>query len=176
MAVCPGVPDLETQEKRDRVPAGTYAALYDMGKLEIAHDLRVPTAGLVWDVIKANWGIPLVVVLDRFRLADLQDVVGRGVKLEPRVTRWSEAAADIRALRKYALDGPMSVEPDSRRLIATSLSVAMVKTDDAGSVRLVKKGNNNTSRDDVAAALVLAAGMESRKPTPPKVRSLGVAR
>ena len=176
LAIAPGIPDIEAQEKRDRVPAGTYGALYDMGRLDVAHGLRVPTVGQLWESIRGEWGMPLVVVCDRFRLADIQDVVGYTVKIEPRVTRWSEAAADIRALRKYALDGPMAVEPDSRRLMATSLSAAMVKSDDAGNTRLVKKGQGNTARDDVAAALTLAAGMESRKPTPPKVRSLGVAR
>ena len=42
----------------------------------------------------------------------------------------------------------------------------MVKNDDQGNVRLVKKGTNNTGRDDVAAALVLAAGALSRAPKP----------
>ena len=53
-----------------------------------------------------------------------------------------------------ALDGPLAVDADSQALLATSLSQAMVKSDDAGNTRLVKKGNNNTSRDDVAQALL----------------------
>ena len=77
--------------------------------------------------------------------------------MEPRVSRWSEAAFDIRSLRKLAMDGPLAVDYDSRLLLATSLSKAMVKNDDQGNTRLVKKGTNNTARDDVAAALVLAA-------------------
>ena len=84
-----------------------------------------------------------------------------------RRTRWSEASEDIRALRKGAADGPLSVEPGSRDLLAASLSVATVKSDDAGSVRLVKKSSDNTARDDVAAALVLAAGALARAPTGP---------
>ena len=32
-AVAPGIPDLEEQERRDRVPAGTYGKLYDLGQL-----------------------------------------------------------------------------------------------------------------------------------------------
>ena len=31
-AVAPGIPDLEEQERRDRVPAGTYSKLYDRGR------------------------------------------------------------------------------------------------------------------------------------------------
>ena len=84
----------------------------------------------------------------------------------PRVTRWSEASEDIRAVRKFAADGPLAVEPGSRPLLAASLAAAMVQNDDQGSVRLVKRGTNNTGRDDVAAALVLACGALSRAPAP----------
>ena len=52
----------------------------------------------------------------------------------------------------------MAVAPESRPLLAASLAAAMVKTDDQGSVRLAKRGTNNEGRDDVAAALILAAG------------------
>ena len=69
-----------------------------------------------------------MVVLDRFRLAEFEDAVKRGARLEPRVPRWSESSFDIRALRQMALDGPMAVDEGSQALIATSLSQAMVKT------------------------------------------------
>ena len=51
----------------------------------------------------------------------------------PRVTRWSEASEDIRAVRKIAADGPLACEESSRLLVAASLSAAMVKNDDQGS-------------------------------------------
>ena len=172
-AVAPGIPDLDEQERRDRQPAGTYGKLYDMGQLEIAEGLQVQQPAALWNLIRATWGQPQLVVLDRFRLLEFEDAVGNKVKLEPRVSRWSEAAFDIRALRQMALDGPMSVDLDSQALLKTSLSTATIKTDDAGSFRLVKK-TNNTARDDVAAALVLAAGAAARKPEPPTVRSLGL--
>ena len=44
-----------------------------------------------------------------------------------------------------------------------SLGVAMAASDDAGNVRLLKKGFNNRSRDDVAAALTLAVGEFARR-------------
>ena len=174
-AVAPGIPDLEEQERRDRVPARTYGKLYDMGQLEVAEGLRVQPPVAMWDLIRATWGKPQVVVLDRFRLAEFEDATGNKVRLEPRVSRWSEASFDIRALRQMALDGPMAVDAGSQELLATSLSQAMVKSDDQGNVRLVKKGNNNTSRDDVAQGLVLAAGALARKPKTATVRSLGLA-
>ena len=49
--------------------------------------------------------------------------------------------------------------------------------DDAGNTRLVKKGSNNTSRDDVPAALVLASGVFQRTRAQPKRSAayLGIA-
>ena len=55
-------------------------------------------------------------------------------------------------------DGPLSVEKGSRSILQASLSVAFVKNDDQGSVRLVKKSADNSARDDAAAALLLSAG------------------
>ena len=143
--------------------------------LRLADGLQVPTVAQVWDAIQAEWGRPKHLIVDRFRLKELQDTVKHGVQIEERVTRWSEASEDIRALRRGVKDGPLTVALESRNLIEASLSAAMVKNDDAGSVRLVKNGTNNTARDDVAAALTLAAGAHSRKPVKSGVRSLGLA-
>ena len=173
-AVAPGIPDLEAQEKRDRVPSGTYSKLFDLGQLDVAEGLRVQKPEQLWDMIRETWGKPQLIVLDRFRLPEFQDAVGNKARLEPRVNRWSEAAFDIRALRQQALDGGLAVDVESQALLSTSLSTATVKTDDAGSFRLVKKGTNNTARDDVAAALLLACGALARKPKAATVRSLGL--
>ena len=56
VAVAPGIPSLEEQEKRDRVPAGTYQRLYDGGQLMVADGLRVPTVSQVWEVHKGRMG------------------------------------------------------------------------------------------------------------------------
>ena len=42
------------------------------------------------------------------------------------------------------------------------MSRAVTKTDESGNFRLIKRGTNNIARDDVAAALVLAAGARAR--------------
>ena len=36
LAVAPGIPDLEAQEKRDRAPAGAYRKLAESGRLQVA--------------------------------------------------------------------------------------------------------------------------------------------
>ncbi len=163
IAVAPGIPSIEDQEKRDCVPSGTYQRLVDAGVLLIAKGLRVQPPAQLLGAARERWGTPDVITADRFRIGELRDCVN-GSTVVPRVSRWSESSEDIRALRRYAKDGPLAIERGSRALIAASLSVAMVKSDDAGNVRLLKKGTNNTGRDDVAAALVLGAGLLSRKP------------
>lgn len=175
MAVAPGIPSLETQERRDRQPPGTYTKLRDAAQLTIAEGLRVQPPAALWEMIRTTWGKPQLLVCDRFRLAELEDAVKHGARMEPRISRWSEAAFDIRSLRQMALDGPLSVDEDSRALLATSLSTSVVKSDDQGNTRLVKDGTNNTSRDDVSAALVLAAGAMARRPKRTGIRSLGLA-
>ena len=169
LAVAPGVPDLEAQEKRDRVPAGSYRRLFEGGALMVADGLRVQPPGQLVAAIRERWGRPALIVCDRFRLNELRDCVG-DIQVEPRVVRWSEAAFDIRALRRMAKDGPLSVGKDSRALLTASLAAAMVANDDAGNVRMVKRSSNNLGRDDVAAALALGAGALVRAADRPKTR------
>ena len=115
--------------------------------------MRVQTPAALMDYAIYKWGEPEFILCDRFRLNDLLDWNERHrIPIIPRVTRWSEASEDIRALRKMAKDGPLSVAAEAATLIGASLAVARVKSDDAGSMRLVKRGTNNQSRDDVAAA------------------------
>ena len=146
---------------------GTYRMLYQNGSLMVAEGLRVQPAAQLIDEVFRKWGRPTGISCDRFRVTDLQDCV-RGVSLSTRMTRWSESGEDIRALRKIAGDGPLSVSPGSAALIGASLSAAMVKPDDSGNVRMVKRSTNNLARDDVASALVLGAGVFVRNAGRPR--------
>ena len=78
------------------------------------------------DEILRRWPGLRFVVCDRFRLHDLLDAFGGRATVVPRVTRWSESAADIRAVRQLALDGSLSVEPRSRALMRIALAAAVV--------------------------------------------------
>ena len=157
IAVCPGIPAIAEQERRDRVASGTYQSLVDAGLLTVAEGLRVQPPSELWAAIRAKWGIPASIVCDRFRMPELQDAVREACPIEPRRTRWSEASEDIRALRAYVRDGPFAVVESDRPLLAASLAVCQVKNDDAGSMRIVKS-SNNTARDDAAFALALVGG------------------
>ena len=157
LAIAPGIPDLRAQEKRDRVPRGTYAKLVEGGALAVAEGLRVPGAARLYSALTAAWGRPGRVLCDYFKLAELRDVVNGAAPIVSRRARWSESTFDIGALRKLAADGPLSCAPGSRALITASLSSAKVKLEE-GNMRLVKRDAGNVARDDVAVALVLAAG------------------
>ena len=162
LALAPGIPEMEEQERRDRVPSGLYQRLAISGRLRVADGLRMPPASALWDAVLQEWGQPVLTLCDRFRIYELLDSVGSS-RMEPRVTRWAEAAADIRALRKMVRDGPLSVEQESRNLLTVSMAKARVENDTSGNVRMIKPFNN-VARDDVAAALVLAAGAFVRYP------------
>ena len=164
VAVCPGIPSIGELERRDHVPSGLYQRMVDDGRLLVADDLRVVPPALLWDAMVDAWGYPALVVCDRFRLNELRDTLGASVPIEPRVTQWSSSSEDIRALRKHVKDGPFALVPGATALMITSLSKTLVQSDSSGNVRLLKLGHNNTGRDDVAAALVLASGAFARYP------------
>ena len=173
VALAPGIPSIDEQEKRDRVPRGTYRRLVDNGTLRLAQGRRVQPVKDLIAFTRERWGNASTYIADRFRVPELKDAVN-GSPVTARMTRWSESGFDIRSLRKLALDGPLNVSPESAALITASMAAARVKPDDSGNVRLVKAGTNNTGRDDVAAALVLAAGLFERSmPSRPQWRYRG---
>ena len=92
IAVAPGIPSLAEQERRDRVPTGTYRMLAESGALRVAEGLRVQPPADLMGAAREAWGVPEVVVCDRFRLGELQDCV-KGIPLSPRIARWSEATS-----------------------------------------------------------------------------------
>ena len=159
VALAPGIPSVEAQEKRDRVPKGTYGKLVDEGKLVVAEGLRVQPVEPLMTRVRA-WN-PDLVLCDRFRVGELRDHYHGPVR--ERIARWSEASEDIRGFRQLCLDGPLAPEPESRGLLDASLAASEVATDDQGSQRLIKPDSNRQGRDDVAAAAVLAAGEMVRR-------------
>ena len=174
LALAPGVPSIARQERRDLVPAGTYARLVESGALLLARDREVPRPRQLVDAVVGRWGLPYCVVCDKLKVptlrSDFSDV-GFPAPLVVRRGLWSEANADIFAFRRLAKDGPMAVEGRSRGLLTASLAASMVGPDKHGNLRMEKRGSNNVGRDDVAAAAVLAAGEHVRRPPPRPLRS-----
>ena len=170
IAIAPGTPSIADQETRDRVPRGTYQRLAAAGVLTTDGDRRVPRVTALVDRV-LTWR-PSVIVCDRFRLSELQDAVRGRVPVVPRVQRWSDSSADVRACRRVALDGPLAIAAESRALLSASLAAAKIESDTSGNVRLTKRGTNNQARDDVCAALILACGAHTRRRRGGIVRSM----
>ena len=171
VAVCGGIPSLADREKQDQVTPGTYSRLVDEGRLYVDEGRRIPRPELLVSVIR-EWS-PLQIVCDRFQLDDLKDT-NPPCPIVPRVTRWSEATADIWSFRQLAFDGDLNIGLSSRALLQHSISVTIVKNDESGNCRIVK-ASKNRNRDDVAVALVLASGAKKRLPVPRRLRTVVVA-
>ena len=168
-AVCPGIPDLAERERQDAMPAGLYRRFVDDGVLLIDEGLRMSRPETLVNHLLQLGIRPEAVYCDRFIVGALLDAIGGRWPVLPRVARWSDATEDIAGLRKLAGDGPLSIVPECRGLARLGLWQATVHSDDQGSVRLAKK-RNRRSRDDVAAAGVLAVGAMARSINQPRRR------
>ena len=86
------------------------------------------------------------------------------MKVLPCMARWSEVGADIEGSSQGCQGWNDGRGPRvSTATHGNGLQASEVKNDDQGNVRLAKQATNNTARDDVAAAAVLAAGHMSRQ-------------
>ena len=165
IALCPGIPDIRAQEKRDNRHPREYQRLVDAGKLVVSEGKRVPEPRVLLDAIR-QWS-PVGIWADRFKLGQVFDS-RPPAPIHIRKMLPSERSEDIAALRRLAADGPLAPVPGDADLIETSLSVSTVTVRN-GLVEMTKD-NNNRNRDDTAAALVLASGAHVRRPKPRRLR------
>ncbi|MDE0479225.1 MAG: hypothetical protein OXI13_06320 [Gammaproteobacteria bacterium] len=165
LAVCPGNPSIEDQERRDKVSRGLYGRLVERGLLvPDCEGRREPPPSVLVDLIFETWGTPARIVADKMKFAGVQDAVGDRCTVEERKVTMDRMTDDISSLRQMVdTGGPLAVESESAKLLSTSLTFARVNVKQGGTVILLDKaGNNNLGRDDVAAALILAAGAWER--------------
>ena len=159
IALAPGIPSISAQEQRDRVPVNCYQKLVDSGLLMVDEGRNIPRLDKLIDWMSEL--DPDIVIADSFRWKELKDN-GPHLNIRFRQARAMQAAEDISALRKLAADGPLNVGR-ARELIAESLSVTQVKSDDQNNTRISKSDKFDRSRDDVSAALVFACGELERR-------------
>ena len=170
LVLAPGEPDLDTVERQDAMPRGLYRHLVDEGVLHVDEGRRVARPARLMELIAdAGWRVREMVA-DRFLGPALADAIGGRWRLSTRQTRWSESTSDIAAFRALALDGGLSVDESSRKIVGLALSHSEVEADTSGNLRLVKSHGSRSRRDDVAQAGILAAGALSRMPAPRPLR------
>ena len=161
-AVVPGIPSLADREKADSVPAGLYQRLADDGVLVVDEGVRVSSPRVLIDHLRAQGIRPQGIVADRFLAGALEDAVRGRFPILFRKLRQSESTEDISAWKRLVADGPLSIVPEAKNLVAVSLAATVTKTDTSGNTWCVKKSTQFRHRDDVAVAGLLAAGQMMR--------------
>ena len=176
-----GVPDLRARGRRDNV-GGLYVDMARRGELLVHVGLRVPDYGEFVRQVVERWGVPSVIVGDRYKEAEWRDALDAArMPRRPLVIRgqgWKDGGEDVRRFRR-AVARDRVAAPRSL-LIRAALSEARTVTDVAGSAKLAKGtqgGRRKLARDDVAAAAILAVAEGDRRGIPesgPRLRLVAV--
>ena len=166
-AIAPGVPSLAEQEREDQAAPSSYVELMRSGGLSVDVGRAVPGVETLLSRIWA-WE-PAAIVCDPYRSAELYQAVGGRVRVVERARGSAESTSNVQALRARLLDTEAGVTEASRGLLGAAFAQTVLTVDASGLAR-VKKLDRNRSRDDAAAALLLAAGELARRPAPVALR------
>ena len=172
-ALAPGVPSLADQEREDQVHEGTYSELVKSGGLAVDVGRAVPGIERLLSRIWA-WS-PSCIVCDNYRAPELHQAVGGRVRIIERARSGGEATSNIQALRSRLLDTEAGVSESSRALLGAAWAQTNLVVGPDGLAR-VKKLDERRSRDDAAAALLLAAGELARRPAPVELRGAVISK
>ena len=172
-ACFPEIPSLAERGLGDGV-GNLYQRLYREGDLLLA-GRRVSDIPALLRECLARWGRPAVIVVDRWREAELRDhLESIGFPLAALAVRgqgFKDGGEDVRAFRKAILEG--RVTPKKSLLFRSAMSEARVITDPAANAKLAKKtqgGRRADARDDLAAAAILAVAEGTRRQAFPRPR------
>ena len=133
----------------------------------------VPDIGLLLARIWA-WD-PLCVVSDPYRASELHQVVAGRVRVVERARGGGESTSNIQALRSRLLDTAAGVTEASRATLGAAFAQTALVIDGSGLTK-VTKTRERRSRDDAAAALLLAAGELARRPAPVELQGAVISK
>ena len=165
MAQCGRVPDLDRRGAIDGV-GSLYEQAHAAGELRL-NDGRVAGIAELLERARDEWGVPEVLVCDRWRIAELRDVLDRLAlrpAVMPRGQGYKDGNDDVRRFRVAVAE--KRVHPARQfMLLEAGIADAVVTSDPAGNVKLAKStegGRRACARDDVAAAAILAVAHADR--------------
>ena len=176
-------PDPKARGLRDGV-GSLYHRMHSRGELILSpgqvSDVR-DLVGEVWE----RWGKPSAIVVDRWREAELRKVLAAAgwprVPLVVRGMGYKDGGQDVRDFRAAFLRD--LVTPVPSLLLSAAMASARTISDPAGNAKLAKGaqgGRHSRSRDDAAAAAILAVALGWRKalqaPGPSGLRTAVVGR
>ena len=172
-ALAPGVPGLADQERDDQVAPDSYWELVRSGGLSVDAGQHVPS---IERLLAPIWPwSPAVIVCDNYRSAELHQVVSGRVRIIERAKSGGESTSNVQALRARLLDTAAGVSEASRALLQASFEQTVMVVEDSG-ITKVQKSRAKRSRDDAAAALLLAAGELARRPASVTLRGAVISR
>ena len=172
-ALAPGSPLLSDQEKEDQVAEGTYLQLVQSGGLAVDEGQHVPS---IERLLARIWAYePLAIICDNYRAPELYESVQGRVRIVERARSGGEATGNIQALRSLLLDSGAGICESSRDLLGAAFSQTNLVISNEGLVKVTKL-DQRRSRDDAAAALLLAAGEQARRPAPVQFRGAVISK
>ena len=172
-AIAPGKPSLSDQEKEDQVAEGTYLQLVQSGGLAVDEGQHVPSIERLLARIWA-WE-PLAIVCDNYRAPELYEFVQGRVRIIERARSGGEATGNVQSLRSLLLDTQSGITEPSRALLAAAWAQTSLIISNEGLTKVTEL-DQRRSRDDAAAALLLAAGEQARRPAPVELRGAVISK
>ena len=164
-AVFPEIPSLSERGLADGV-GNRYVRMYERDELLVAGQ-RVSDIGALLSECVNRWGIPSVIVCDRWREMELiQNLEMIGFPLTDLVTRgmgFKDGADDVRRFQRCFLEG--RVTPVRSLLMRSALAEARTVSDPAGNHKLAKNaqgGRRHRAKDDAIASAILAVAIADR--------------
>ena len=171
--VTPGEPGLAEQARDDQVPEGAYAELARSGGLTVDEGQHVPSVERLLSRVWA-WE-PGAIVCDSYRVQEVHKAVQGRVRVIERARGHGEATSNVQSLRSLLLDTASGATEASRALLAVAFEQTALTIDSSG-ITKVTKARAKRSRDDAAAALLLAAGELARRPAPVALRGAVISK
>ena len=165
MAAFPNEPSLADRGLQDSV-GDLYQRMVAEGHLVQLGARTIPIAALLDEAV-ARFGMPTVIVADRFREAELRDALDRAkfprCRLVFRGNGFRDGGEDVRAFRRAVAE--KKVIPEFSLLLRASMRECIVKSDPSANFKIAKgseAGRRKQSRDDTASATVIAVAEGTR--------------
>ena len=180
VATFPTVPALGERGLQDGV-GGLYVRMQTRGELIVSGGEACDIAELVREAL-ARFGPPSAIAADRWRAAELRDVLDRvrvpRCPFHERGQGYMDGGQDVRDFRRAMAEG--RVRPVESLLLASAAAEARTVSDPAGNAKLAKSaqgGRRRRAKDDAIAAAILAVAVGTRTPErpPPRWRYRGAA-
>ena len=159
-------PSTKERGLRDGVGAA-YQTMESRGELVLSPG-RISDVTTLLGEVWERWGKPKAIVCDRWRAAELRKALSQldwpVVALVLRGQGYRDGSEDVRGFKAAFLRG--LVTPTRSLLLASAMANARTVSDVAGNAKLAKSaqgGRHSRSRDDAAAAAILAVALGWRK-------------